>query len=139
LAFPPLARGFDWRPAGVAGAAISFDPAAREMTVSLSGKQPESCDLVQHYVVLEPGANHRFRFQSETHGLPAGAGLTWSFIDAKSGAELAAFDISAQPGEFTVPPGCELARLVLRYRRPAGSVRAEGSIAFRDFTLERAG
>jgi tetratricopeptide (TPR) repeat protein len=142
LASPPLARGFDWRPIPVAGATTSFDPTARQMTVSLSGRQPESCNLVEHYVVLQPGAGYKFRFRYATRELPAGNGLAWTFVDAKSGAEFAAAGIptsgAVQTLEFSTPVDCGLARMLLRYRRPSGSVRAEGSIVFHGFTLERA-
>jgi tetratricopeptide (TPR) repeat protein len=139
LASPPLARGFDWRPISVDGASISFDPAARQMTVSLSGRQPEFCNLVEHYVALQPGSGYKFRFQHATRDLPEANGLAWSFVDAKSGVEFTRFDVAVQTMEFTAPPRCDLARIILRYRRPPGSVRAEGSAVFHGFTLERGG
>jgi len=142
LAFPPLARGLDWRPISVEGARVSFDHPTRQMTVSLSGRQPEPCNLIDRYVVLQPGVRYKFRFDYETRDLPSAEGLAWSFFDAKSDAELLTAVVpttgSTQTLEFTVPSGCDLARLVLRYRRPPGRVRAEGSVIFRRFTLERA-
>jgi hypothetical protein len=110
----------------------------RELSISLSGKQPESCDLVERYLALEPGARYRLRFDFETRDLPAESGLAWMLVDAKTGGEFA----TASTGgaiEFFAPAGCDLARLLLRYRRPSGAVRSEGSAEFRNITVERAG
>jgi hypothetical protein len=141
LAAAPLGRGFDWRPQRIDGVSLTFDPAARAMAVAVSGRQPESCDLVEQYIAVQPGARYRFRFDYRTPDLGPGNGLSWSFVDARTGAELAAVALSGQGGqslEFSSPGGCDLISLQLRYRRPAGSVRAEGSVEFQRFTLERA-
>src|SRR4029079_1227990 len=62
-ALPPdaagtLGRCFDWRLHPTAGAPVSVQ---RGLRVSLSGKQPESCDLSERYVALQPGARYRLR------------------------------------------------------------------------------
>jgi hypothetical protein len=134
----PLGRGFDWRPLRVEGTSLSFDPVAREMPVELSGRQPESFDLVEQYVPLEPVASYEFQFLFRAQDKVAG--LSWVLVDAVTGAELASAGVRAEGGgtvRFSTPAGCDLARLVLRYRRPAGSMRAEGRVVFSRFALER--
>jgi hypothetical protein len=143
LSVAPLERGFDWRPGRIEGAPISFDPGLRRMSVALSGRQPELCDLVEQYVPLQPAAAYRFRFRYSTRELAAATGLIWSFVDARSGAEFATAAVPASPDglreqtlAFSVPPNCDLARILLRYRRPAGRMRAEGAAVFSGFWLE---
>jgi tetratricopeptide (TPR) repeat protein len=141
LATAPVRHCFDWLPNPVEGAAFSFDTAAHEMNLSVSGKQPEQCDFVEQYVAVEPGAAYRFRFRART----ALAGLHWGFRDARTSGEFSSGVVSRSPGwseqtfAFSVPTGCELLRIMLVYRRPAGSVRVEGEAVFTGFTLERAG
>jgi hypothetical protein len=143
LAKTPLGRGFDWRSSQVAGASVSFDPDSRALLVSLSGKQPETFNLVEQYLALKPGARYRFGFQYRTHDLPPESGLVWSFVEANTGLEFAASAVPISQGgwneqvfEFSTSKGCGLGQVLLRYHRPAGSVRAEGSVDFSRFTLE---
>jgi len=145
LASAALGHGFDWRPKGVTGTGVFFDPAAREILVSLSGSQPESCDLAEHYVAVAPGTAYRLRFRSRTRNLPAKSGLDWSFLEARTDAVVTSAALappengwSEQRLDFSTPEHCDLARLTLRYRRQTGAMRAEGSAAFAGFTLERA-
>jgi hypothetical protein len=115
------------------------------MSLSLSGKQPESCDFVEQYLPVLPSAKYQFRYRYRTQDLAADTGLAWSFVDARTVAQLAAGAVPASPGAwneqtFTFSTGSEsdLLRLLLRYRRPPGSMRAEGSVVFTHLTLERA-
>jgi len=145
LAAAPLSRGFDWRLARVEGAAFSIDPVSREMSLSLSGKQPESCDFVEQFLPVVPNVKYRFRYRYRTRDLAAETGLAWSFVDARTVAEVAASAVPASPGwneqtlTFSTGSGSDLLRVLLRYRRPVGSMRAEGSVDFTRFILERAG
>jgi hypothetical protein len=145
FASAPLGHGFDWRRKSVSGVAVSFAPVVREMLVSLSGKQAETCDLAEHYVAVQTSAAYRVRFRYRTRDLLPESGLDWSFLDAGSGAAFAS--VAFAPSEngwserqldFSTPVSCDLARFTLRYRRPIGAVRAEGSVVFTHFTLERA-
>jgi len=145
LAAAPLLRGFDWRPAHVEGATLSFDTGSRQMSLTLSGKQPEWCDIVEQYLPLLPNVKYHFRYRYRTQDLAAETGLVWSFVDARTVAELAALAVRASPDwneqtlEFTTGSGSDFLRVLLRYRRPTGSMRAEGSVVFTRFILERAG
>jgi hypothetical protein len=144
LAAAPMLRGFDWRPASVEGSALSFDSGSREMSLSLSGKQPESCDFVEQYLPVLPNVKYHFRYRYRTQDLAAETGLVWSFVGGRTVAELAAGAVRASSGwneqtlEFSTGSGSDLLRVLLRYRRPPGSMRAEGSVVFTRFTLERA-
>jgi hypothetical protein len=145
LAAAPLLRGFDWRPTRVEGAALSFDTASREMSLSLSGKQPESCEYVEQYLPVVPKVKYCFRYRYRTQDLADETGIAWSFVDGRTAAELAAGAIRASAGwnertiEFSTGQTSDLLRVLLRYRRPPGRVRAEGSVVFTRFILERAG
>jgi tetratricopeptide (TPR) repeat protein len=145
LAAAPLLRGFDWRPAHVEGAALSFNTDSREMSLSLSGRQPESCDFVEQYLPVLPNAKYHFRYRYRTRDLAAETGLVWSLVDGRTVADLGAGAVRASDGwneqtiEFYAGSGSDLLRVLLRYRRPPGSMRAEGSVVFTRFTLERAG
>ncbi len=145
LAAAPLLRGFDWRLSRVEGSALSFDTGSHEMSLSLSGKQPESCDFVEQYLPVVPKVKYHFRYRYRTQDLATDTGLVWSLVDARTVAQLAAGAVPASPGAwneqtFTFSTGSEsdLLRLLLRYRRPPGSMRAEGSVVFTHLTLERA-
>jgi tetratricopeptide (TPR) repeat protein len=140
----PLGRGFDWRPGRVEGASLSFHPASGEMSATLSGRQPESFLLIEQYVAVEPGTAYNFTFRYRTRDLTAVNGLRWGVMDERTGAELAAVEASASSEEyrernleFSTPRECALARLVLRYRRTSGSVRAEGVAIFGRLSLKR--
>jgi hypothetical protein len=145
LTAPPLLRGFDWRPAHVEGATLWFDTGSHEMSLSLSGKQPESCDFIEQYLPVLPNVKYRFRYRYRTRDLAAETGLAWSFVDARTAAEVAAGAVPAssswneQTLALSTGSGSDLLRVLLRYRRPPGSMRAEGSVVFTGFTLERAG
>ena len=145
LAAAPLSRGFDWRPAHIEGAALSLDTGSRQLSLSLSGKQPESCEFVEQYLPVLPNVRYSFRYRYRTRDLAAETGLTWSLVDARTVAELATGAVPASPGwseqtlTFSTGSGPDLLRVLLRYRRPAGSMRAEGSVDFKGFILERAG
>jgi len=145
LAAPPLGRCFDWRSNEMAGVAVSFDPTSRELLVSLSGKQPQASDLVEQYLVLQPGATYRFGFAHRPHDVPAESGLAWSFVDARGGGEFARIAVDGPAGgwsgqtlEFAAPTDGGLARILLRYHRPVGGARVEGAVEFGRFSLEEA-
>jgi tetratricopeptide (TPR) repeat protein len=146
LAAVPLQHGFDWRPARVEGAGLSFDTGSSELRLSLSGKQPESCDFVEQYLPVLPNMKYNFHYRRRTRNLAAETGLSWSFLDVRTAGELTAGPVAASPGgwddrtlTFSTPPGCDLLRIVLRYARPPGSMRAEGGVEFTRFLLERVG
>jgi hypothetical protein len=145
FAAQPLTQGFDWRALRVEGASLSFDMAAHEMALSLEGRQPESCDLVEQYAPVLSGARYCFRYRYRTRDLAAETGLGFRILNGLTGDEIAGGSVPASSGDggegaitFSTPEGCDLLRIPLYYRRPAGSMRAEGSAFFTRLTLERA-
>lgn len=132
---PTLARGFDWRIQNVDGVFVTEAPGS--WTVSLTGTQPERSNILSQFVPLVPGLRYRFsaeyRFRPSTaRGLPA-SGLRW-MVRAAGGRllgespALAQGELAAAEFDFSVPDDVSGARVVLEYERPAGSVRAEGSL-----------
>jgi hypothetical protein len=145
FAAQPLQRGFDWRVARVDGASLSVDTAAHEMVVSLEGRQAEFCDFVEQYVPVLPGSKYRLHYRYRTRDLPTETGLGFILLDARTAGEFASGAAPASSGDwaerdlaFSTPSGCEMIRILLRYRRAVGSVRAEGGAVFAGLTLERA-
>jgi hypothetical protein len=97
LADPSPGKCFGWRPTGHTEVTIRL---GRDISVELSGNQPESLDLLWRFTTGMGPPDAR----CTAEGLPEPSGLTWLL----------------EP----VHPG--LSRLVLRYRRPPGTVRAPG-------------
>ncbi len=143
LTAEPLQRGFDWRPARVEDAALVFATAAREWALSLGGRQPEICDFVEQYTPVIAGAHYRLRYLYRSSNLPKETGLGFSLLDARTASEFASGDAEAAEAlregavAFTSPAGCDMIRIVLRYRRPRGVLRTEGSAVFRNIRLEK--
>jgi hypothetical protein len=105
-------------------------PAAER--ISLSGSQPETCELLRQYLLLEPGKHYRLRWQARTRNLSSPTGLAWT-IAARTADIAYAGDWAEGTAEF-VASGA-LLPLTLVYRRPSGQARAEGSIEIRNVAL----
>jgi hypothetical protein len=129
---PLIGRGFDWRApemTGVAHVSLETPPAHR---ITLSGQQPESCDLLRQLTLLKPGVKYTLEWESRTSGLRGVTGLEWT-----SGGQRAALAASDEwlKGDlaFTAPSGIGAVTLV--YRRPAGEARGEGAVELRNVRL----
>jgi hypothetical protein len=129
--FAPIGRGFDWR--------VSHEPeitAAREasppsLRISLSGRQPESCELLAQVVPLAAQRRYRVRMEYRTTGAPVGIGLR--ILSAE--AALRANEEWTSAELFFTSEAAAAARLAVVYQRTPGSTRAEGSIAVRHVEL----
>ena len=107
-------------------------PAALKLT--LSGRQPETCELLWQHVPLLPHRSYRFRFRHRTAGLPPTSGIRWHILDVAS-PHLAGDDW--QTAELSFSSGdASLARLSLTSERPPGYARVEGSIWLANLALE---
>jgi hypothetical protein len=137
-----LGRGFDWRVAHTAGVVASSRPGAG-WRISLSGDQPERCEILSQHLMLEPGRRYRLHYRYRTSPVPAGSppsatGLVWRLV-AKDGqvvAESAWRGTGADTVEFVAPAGESTAVLSLRHERIPGSVRAKGVVELESVTVE---
>ncbi|MBI3697467.1 MAG: hypothetical protein HY238_21860 [Acidobacteria bacterium] len=138
----PVSHGFDWRVHPPEGVSCSRDRSPLALRVTFSGKQPESCEIMNQFVPLLPGRQYRFRFRYRTSGIGPHTGLRWRVFDAATGAELgdrspylSSEDQTTEDLPFATPPGVRLARVVLAYQRALGTTRIEGSAFLSDTSL----
>lgn len=140
--YPPTGAGFDWRLAPAPGIEPSLDrPGLR---LNFTGDQPEACEPLWQYTVLQPAAHYRLTFQYATTAIPPNSGLRWRILDLTAQpAVIAQSEILSHQDWtqatllFPTPPALRLARIELSYRRATGTVRIAGSISLRSLTLER--
>jgi hypothetical protein len=122
----PLQRGFDWR--------VSHDPeitAAREnspplLRISLSGRQPEFCELLAQVVPLAARRRYRLRVRYRSAGLAADTGIRWRIATAE--LPLRASDEWSTVELLFQTEAAVIVRLSMIYQRAPGSTRAEGSM-----------
>lgn len=123
FASEPRGHGFDWRLAPAPG--VTGIPLPGGYRILLSGKQPESCELLRQFVAVEPGKRYSLRWEMQAHGFPSPSGLTWT----AGAAQLERADGSEFVAANAVIP------ITLRYQRPAGQARAEGTLEIRSVSL----
>jgi hypothetical protein len=110
--------------------------------ITLDGHQPETCDVLEQFVALSPSRKYRLRFRYQTDDIAEGSGLRWRLATSRGveipseGADLASEQQADGTVRFTVPPGVQLARLALSYRRTPGTARIEGRVALESAALE---
>ena len=119
----PRGHGFDWRFAPTPG--VTGIPLRGAYRILLSGKQPESCELLRQFVVLEPGKRYSLRWEMQTRGFASPTGLTWN-VSAAQMERADGIDFVAATA---------LTPITLRYQRPTGQARAEGSIEIRSVSI----
>jgi tetratricopeptide (TPR) repeat protein len=124
---PGTGHGFDWRILDVPGVSHA---GAR---IVLSGQQPESCELLRRFVSLQPHARYIVHWETRTQNIASPTGLEWRAA-SEHAPVLSSDDWRAGELDFTAPS--EIVALTLAYRRPSGSVRAEGSVELRHIRLE---
>lgn len=126
-------RAFDWQIPAVEGVFVSQADDGHGISVHLSGSEPEDCTILMQQVPLVPGKQYRFGYEYSSSG-QSGAGLQWELTSENgilAASSDAAPDTEWKPGSVTFTANQTSGTLVLRYHRPAGSVRAEGTILFR--------
>jgi O-antigen ligase len=128
-------RGFDWRTHPVDG--IAPERQVRDgsplLAVSLSGRQPENCDVISQFLHLQPGTSYTFAFEYRTESLPADTGLAWSFAGLPPLGLKASTEWTT--GRADVRGTRQLDRLLLKYSRVPGTTRAEGALFLRNVSL----
>jgi tetratricopeptide (TPR) repeat protein len=133
---PPVHHGFDWRVTeqpGVQHALLNTGPGHR---IELSGKQAEACELLRHYVVLEPGKAYRLGWEMRTRNVTTPTGIEWS-AGGQTAEVASSEDWRAASVAFT--PTAALLPVTLRYRRPTGQPRVKGTLEIRNVTLVATG
>ena len=132
----PLQGGFDWHVATLAEVAVARLTSPKGLEFSLSGKQPERCDLLWQQLPLVPHRVYRLRWLWRTSGIEGCAGIRWRVLDAATAEPPGE---NWQPGEMTFTSGdAILARLSLVLEPRPGAARPEGSVFLRNVELEPA-
>jgi tetratricopeptide (TPR) repeat protein len=132
FARPPVNHGFDWRLLESAGVThIHLDPSGHR--ILLSGKQPESCDLLRQIVAVETGRQYELHWETRTQGIALPSGIEWS-VAGRRAPVAAAEDWQKGGVSFTAP--ADLVPITLVYRRPTGQPRAEGFIEIRAVSIK---
>lgn len=143
LAATPLACGFDWRVVSTPEVSAAASGKPGEIGITFSGNQAEEGEVLSQVVALRGGASYRFSLAEHTVG-SSDPGLTWSVEDADTGRELASLAIAATEDWVSREVQFQAAqdsfvRVVLKYRRKAGTVRYEGQVLMRELQLARSG
>lgn len=146
FAHPPASRGFDWRLISIDGVSIAQEEESGGLRVTFSGHEPEECEPVEQLVPVQGQTRYELRCAYRTQGIASGSGLGWVVIDTQKGGavlgegrSLAAETDAQERLAFETPPECHLVRLALRYRRAAGTTRAEGFVILRNLGLKSLG
>jgi tetratricopeptide (TPR) repeat protein len=136
----PLAVAFDWRPGKEEGFTIT--PSMPGIRISLSGNEPESCELLSQYIVLSRGKKYKLSYHYEASLSAQSTGVRWQLRDRlarrnlMAGAPTFQRNITASDEvSFVAPSDVRLARLVLMYQRELGETRTQGWINLTDVAL----
>jgi len=128
-------HAFAWRTAPLNGA--DFVPLRPGLQVSLSGNQPDRCELLSQWVILGPGLMHALWYRFASSGIAVSSGVHWEIktpgVDGLLNDYEPAGDLSAQPSSdafirFKAPTNSKLIRVALVYQRNRVGVAARGWI-----------
>jgi hypothetical protein len=123
----PSGEGFDWRMRPVEGVETQWRPGT--LMFRLSGRQPESCVLLELPTPVAPG---RYRLRFDATASPAG--IRW-MLDLSESAEIGD-GVAAEERNFVANKN-GIAWLRLIYRRDGGVAKAEGRVEIRNLRWER--
>ena len=128
---PPGNHGFDWRSLESAGVThVHLDPSGHR--ILLSGRQPESCDLLRQIVAVETGKQYELRWEMRAQSIAQPSGIEWSVAGRRAPVAVAE---DWQKGVVAFAAPADLVPITLVYRRPTGQPRAEGVIEIRSVSL----
>ncbi len=128
----PSGIGFDWRLF-----ANQNSPATKTragLKITLSGNQPDRCDLLTQTVPLLPSRGYRLRFSFSTNAARDKSGFHVRVLD-KASPDLASEQLRQETLNFHSGEQSSAA-IVFEYRRPLGYVRTEESLFLQDVTLD---
>jgi hypothetical protein len=136
-----IQTGFDWRFSPNPEVTILQPIPEGGVRISLNGKQSETEDLAWQVVPLLPGRRYRLQFDYRTADMRQ-TGVCWivragfrGLSELGHGAVLAPRE-EWQHADVVFSSGeANTARLVLRYERELGTMRAEGTLDLKDLTL----
>jgi len=119
---PAVGAGFDWRWQEIPGVVHREIDQPRTMhRISLSGRQPESCELLRQMVAVKTGARYRLSWDAGTARMESPTGIEWRIADQRAAVGNGHAEV-----DFTAPSDLVILKLV--YQRPSGQVRAEGDV-----------
>jgi hypothetical protein len=132
----PLQQGFDWRVQRSSEISTALVPDGG-IEFSFTGRQPQSVLLLWQRLPVPAGRRRRVSIEYRTDRVSSPSGLHFE-VEDRAGAMLPASEtIRTETIEFVGPPS-GAATIRLRYERPIGSVRTEGTVAIRFVRLEAA-
>ena len=136
LAREPSGHGFDWRLGAAEG--LTTEWRAGTLVFSLSGAQPDACEMAAQRFPSSPSAkSYRLRFDYAMEGLAPDSGLHWE-IDGEVGPPLLAHR-GFEEGSVVFPArgrASGLSTLRLVYVREPGTVHAQGRLTLRSIFME---
>jgi hypothetical protein len=116
---------------------------AEPLRFNFSGDQPEQCELLTQWVLLEVRRQYRLRVAYQTVGLGGDTGLGWKLLESGNGTDLMhgsgklpASERTERIFAFETGAQTKVARLVLSYARVLGHVRITGSLSVHRVDLE---
>lgn len=133
-------HGFDWVTLSVPGVAVDPFPDLKELRITLSGQQPERCELLRQYVPVESGAEYQLQWKATAGGLNAPSGLEWHLKDlaANAGAGIASPDLLNRDAEWRFrAPAANFCLLTLEYARPVGTTMANATVKLHSVSMTR--
>jgi hypothetical protein len=125
---PGVGHGFDWRMFEVSGVSHISVEAPASHRIELTGREPESFELLLQRVVLDPHARYVLHWESRTRNVAAPSGLEWHIGDEQAQVQPSE-DWHPQELQFTADSN--LAVLAFGYQRPSGQPRVQGSVELR--------
>jgi len=129
--------GFDWIFPSVDGVFVSPSEEQHGVSIHLAGSEPEDCVVLQQPVALLSGKTYQLNYEYSSDSDQPVRGLRWELVNP-GGDTAVSPDLTAgsawKPGQLTFTAHGNYGELRLRYQRPAGTVRAEGTIVIRKLT-----
>ena len=140
---PGIASAFDWRFSAPGGIYIHREGRPPAISVSFTGKQPESTEILSQYVALLPLRKYELSVRYGTKEIGAESGLKCLLVpfkgaDLLDGAGLLPGGIEGDTERafhFVTGKNTKIARLVVAYQRMQGTMRIEGRLILRRFSL----
>jgi len=134
----PTGVAFDWRLPRTGGVLAAWQTS--QLTFSLSGDQPEACELLEQIVPVVRAQRYRLHFEYVTVGLASPTGIVWDLDGDETPALKPAGLWFATDAILRVSNSkavwANLGRLRLLYRRQPGTVRLQGQVQLRHLRME---